>query len=167
MCKPGFGHNTNFLKWMGWFPYISCNHLHVAGRLTVIYSNGLSSVYAMLTWTSHQLSQQCPRLIAYLRLCGSYVRKHTPTANARPSSPLPPPVPAAPTSVAARRKESQARWLTSNWKVRSSPFTMSHRQSRQEWSNKLGFFNHSTTDILDRVPFFVCGRGCPVQSSIL
>lgn len=49
MCKPGFGRNTNFLKWMGqdWFPYISCNQLHVAGRLTVIYSNCLSSVYAI------------------------------------------------------------------------------------------------------------------------
>lgn len=37
----------------------------------VIYSNCLSSVYAMLTCIIHQFSQQCPQLITYLRLFGS------------------------------------------------------------------------------------------------
>lgn len=150
MCKPGFGRNTNFLKWMGqdWFPYISCNQLHVAGRLTVIYSNCLSSVYAMLTCIIHQLSQQCPELITSLRLFGSCVRKHTPSANVPRMKPWPP-VPAAPTATAARRKESQACCLTANWKVRSRPLRLRITQAEQDrqWSTTAGFFNLTTIDV--------------------
>lgn len=136
MCKPGLGHSINFLNWMdqGWFPYTSCNQLHVAGRPVVIYSNCLSSVCAMLTCIIHQLSQQCPDLITSLRLFGSWVRKHTPSASV-PRMKAWPPAPAAPTSITARRKEPQACWLTSKWKVRNMSPEKVHHTGGQDSSD--------------------------------
>lgn len=77
---------TILIFWNGWtrasfltFLTIGCMWLDV--RLRVIYSNCLSSVYAMLTCIIHQLSHKCPELITYLRLFGSFMKKHTQNAN--------------------------------------------------------------------------------------
>ena len=136
MCKPGLGHSINFLNWMdqGWFPYTSCNQLHVAGRPVVIYSKCLSSVCAMLTCIIHQLSQQCPDLITSLRLFGSWVRKHTPSASV-PRMKAWPPAPAAPTSITAQGKEPQACWFTSKWKVRNMSPEKVHHTGGQDSSD--------------------------------
>lgn len=85
MCKPGFGHNTNFLKWAraGFYTFLAISCMWIDVRLMVNYSDCLPSVYAMLTLTCiiHQLSHQCPVLVTCLRLCGCCVRKYTSSAN--------------------------------------------------------------------------------------